>query len=55
MGALAETQDEAWPPSRAEGLRRLEVFLPRAGRRYAETRNYDQGVETLSCAPTPWS
>ncbi len=56
MGALAETQDEAWPPSRAEGLRRLEVFLPRAGRRYAETRNYDQGagahdnVSTLS----PW-
>ncbi|MDJ0943967.1 MAG: FAD-binding domain-containing protein [Kiloniellales bacterium] len=56
MGALAEVQNRAWLPSRAEGLRRLEAFLPRAGRRYAETRNYDQGagahdnVSTLS----PW-
>ena len=56
MSALAETHAEAWLPSRAEGLRRLDAFLPRAGRRYAETRNYDQGagahdnVSTLS----PW-
>ncbi len=32
-----------WPPTRAEALRRLDDFLPRAGRDYAESRNYDLG------------
>ena len=30
-------------PSRAAGLAALEAFLPRAGRRYAEQRNFDHG------------
>mgnify|MGYP005856573363 CR=1 FL=1 len=43
-----------WPPTRSEGLRRLEAFVPRAGRAYAELGNYDEGpgrhshVSTLS-------
>ncbi|WP_425083658.1 FAD-binding domain-containing protein [Ruegeria profundi] len=43
-------------PTRAAGLRRLEQFVPRAGRDYAQSRNYDFGpdrrgnVSTLS----PW-
>ena len=43
-------------PSREEGLRRLQDFLPHAGRAYARLRNYDLGpgkhehVSTLS----PW-
>jgi deoxyribodipyrimidine photo-lyase len=47
---------DAWVATRDEGLRRLDAFLPRAGRRYAETRNHDLGpadrrnVSTLS----PW-
>ena len=45
-----------WVPSRDCGERRLRSFLPNAGRRYAERRNYDHGpgdrsnVSTLS----PW-
>jgi deoxyribodipyrimidine photo-lyase len=41
-------------PTREEGLRRLQAFLPRAGRAYAATRNEDRGpgahdnVSTLS-------
>ncbi len=56
MIALAETPRLAWLPSRAEGLRRLEAFLPSAGRRYAETRNYDQGPEAHDNVSTlsPW-
>ncbi len=56
MTALAETRSLDWLPSRAEGLRRLEAFLPRAGRRYAETRNYDQGPEAHDNVSTlsPW-
>ncbi|MEM7566690.1 MAG: FAD-binding domain-containing protein [Pseudomonadota bacterium] len=34
-----------FPPTRAEGLRRLAAFVPRAGRAYAETRNHDHGPE----------
>ncbi len=47
---------KTWVPSREEGLRRLERFLPFAGRSYAKLRNYDLGpgehrhVSTLS----PW-
>ncbi|WP_169977929.1 FAD-binding domain-containing protein [Tautonia rosea] len=43
-----------WTPTRAEGLRRLNAFLPRAGRAYADSRNFDEGpgkhshVSTLS-------
>ncbi len=45
-----------WTPTRSEGLRRLEDFLPRAGQLYADTRSFDEGpgdrrsVSTLS----PW-
>ena len=45
-----------WLPTRDEGLRRLETFLPYAGRVYARLRNFDDGpgchvhVSTLS----PW-
>ena len=33
----------AWPATRAEALRRLERFVPLAGRAYASKRNYDFG------------
>ena len=45
-----------WTPTRDAALRRLEQFVPRAGRSYAKLRNYDRGpgrhddVSTLS----PW-
>ena len=45
-----------WLPTRDEGLRRLETFLPYAGWEYARLRNFDDGpglhvhVSTLS----PW-
>ena len=32
-----------WPATRAEALRRLDDFVPRAGRAYAATRNFDRG------------
>lgn len=32
-------------PSRAAGLAALEAFLPRAGRRYTEQRNFDHGPD----------
>ena len=32
-----------WIATRAEALRRLEYFLPRAGRDYADSRNFDLG------------
>ncbi len=32
-----------WVPTREEALRRLEAFVPRAGRAYAATRNEDRG------------
>ncbi len=31
------------PPTRAEGLRRLQEFVPRAGYDYSKQRNYDRG------------
>ncbi len=34
---------DAWPPTRAAGLARLEAFLPEAGKAYAARRNYDLG------------
>ena len=45
-----------WLPTRDEGLRRLETFVPYAGQEYARLRNFDEGpgrhvhVSTLS----PW-
>ena len=47
------TQPE-WPPTRLEGLDRLDEFLPRSGRDYADSRNFDLGpadrsnISTLS-------
>ncbi|MCG6116853.1 MAG: hypothetical protein MEQ07_01490 [Aquimonas sp.] len=38
-------QSRDFPPSRAEALRRLDAFLPRAGRHYANERNADHGPE----------
>ena len=38
----------AWPATRAEALRRLDDFVPRAGRAYAATRNYDRGPKDRS-------
>jgi deoxyribodipyrimidine photo-lyase len=35
-----------FPPNRAEALARLDAFLPRAGRHYAEGRNADHGPDT---------
>ena len=46
----------SWTPTRDAAFRRLEHFVPRAGRAYAKLRNYDRGpgrhddVSTLS----PW-
>jgi deoxyribodipyrimidine photo-lyase len=34
---------ENFPPSRAEGLARLQAFVPRAGHHYATGRNHDPG------------
>lgn len=45
---LPELDTISWPPTRAEGLRRLEEFLPHAGRDYAETRNHDLGPDDRS-------
>jgi deoxyribodipyrimidine photo-lyase len=36
----------SFPPTRAAGLARLQSFLPRAGSRYQEQRNYDFGAES---------
>ena len=35
-------------PTRAAGLATLDVFVARAGRHYAETRNFDFGPEDRS-------
>ena len=37
-----------WTPTRAEALHRLDDFLPRAGRHYAEMRNFDMGPDNRS-------
>lgn len=44
------------PATRAEGLARLQAFVPRMGRRYAACRNYDRGPgqhRDVSCL-SPW-
>lgn len=45
-----------WTPTRAEGLARLQDFVPRAARAYASTRNYDLGPEDRSNVSvlSPW-
>ncbi|MEP1442367.1 MAG: FAD-binding domain-containing protein [Hyphomicrobiales bacterium] len=53
-----ETNADAveWKPTREAGLERLRSFLPRTGRAYASTRNYDLGPESrgnISCL-SPW-
>ena len=40
--------DPTWTPTRLEGLRRLDEFLPHAGRDYADRRNYDLGPDDRS-------
>ncbi len=40
--------EATWIPTRAEALRRLDEFLPRAGRDYAARRNHDLGPEDRS-------
>ena len=42
----ADSQSRQFPPTRAEALRRVADFLPRAGRYYAETRNSDFGPDS---------
>lgn len=45
-----------WHPSRDAGLARLEGFIPRAGRAYAQSRNADLGPNdrsNISCL-SPW-
>ena len=46
----------AWQPSRAAALHRLRMFVPRSGRDYAATRNYDLGPDDRSnvSALSPW-
>ncbi len=46
----------AWDPSRDEAVRRLERFVPQAGRAYAARRNFDPGPGTHSDVSTlsPW-
>ncbi len=45
-----------WHPTRAEALRRLDAFLPRAGRAYARERNFDRGpgAHTAVSTLSPW-
>ena len=51
---MPPTDPSAWPATRLEALRRLDDFLPGAGRDYADSRNFDLGpadrsnVSTLS-------
>ena len=44
VGPGAATQLD-WPPSRREGLTRIEAFVPRMGAAYAARRNYDLGPD----------
>lgn len=49
-------QTVSWTGTREAALERLHVFLPRAGRAYASTRNYDFGPQdrtNVSCL-SPW-
>jgi len=53
-GQLEETV--SWTGTREAALERLQVFLPRAGRAYASSRNHDLGPQhraNISCL-SPW-
>ena len=39
------TMSSVFPPNRESALSRLEEFLPKAGKQYAEKRNYDFGPD----------
>ncbi len=44
-----------WTPTRSAGLDQLSDFLPRAGRNYADTRNYDNGTQRSNVSQlSPW-
>ena len=51
-----QIQTSAWAPRHDAALRALEGFIPRAGREYAQTRNYDYGPDARSnvSALSPW-
>jgi deoxyribodipyrimidine photo-lyase len=60
LSFLDETQSSVgtvdWMPTRAASLARLHEFLPRAGRSYAKSRNFDLGPadrSNISCL-SPW-
>ena len=59
-GGTADLFYEEWSelckPSRDAGLRQLEEFLPRAGRKYSNERNYDRGPNTRDNVSllSPW-
>ena len=38
-------------PSRDDGLRRLKDFIPAAGIKYAQGRNYDRGAMRINPCP----
>jgi len=46
----------SWDPARDAALERLRRFVPRSGRKYAETRNHDFGPDDRSniSALSPW-
>lgn len=43
--SLSSTLPQSFPGSRNSALERLEAFLPRAGKHYSETRNFDLGPD----------
>jgi len=49
---MSPTDAPEWPATRAEALRRLDDFLPLAGRDYADLRNYDDGPNDRSNVST---
>ncbi len=55
-GGADRLAEVAFTPTRAAGLVRLQAFVPRSGRAYAETRNYDFGPDDRSnvSALSPW-
>ncbi len=44
-----------WTPTRAAGLEQFAAFLPKAGRRYADARNFDDGTGRSNVSLlSPW-
>lgn len=56
ISEFSEQDSVSFEPSRAAGLARLHAFLPRAGRQYAERRNFDYGPDHRSNVSmlSPW-